>query len=167
MGHDRVELFAEFVALRSAALQRTAYLITGDPGLAQDLVLEALTRTRLAWSRLREPHRAEGFARAAVATEAIRRSRHDAPPGRTDAPPDPDEPDEPEDPDGRLLHRLARLPVRQRVVIVLRHHDELTEREIADALGCGVRTVERELAAGLTDLGRHPDGAPLPREAQR
>ena len=46
--------FAEFVAARSPALHRAAYLMVGERGLAQDLLQEALTKTYVAWPRLRE-----------------------------------------------------------------------------------------------------------------
>jgi len=46
--------FTEFVAARSPALQRAAYLMVGDVALAQDLVQEALTKTYVAWPRLRD-----------------------------------------------------------------------------------------------------------------
>jgi len=46
--------FAEFAAARSAALFRAAYLMVGDHGLAEDLLQEALTKTYVAWPRLRD-----------------------------------------------------------------------------------------------------------------
>ena len=46
--------FAEFVTARSGALHRAAYLMVGDVGLAQDLVQQALTKTYVAWPRLRD-----------------------------------------------------------------------------------------------------------------
>ena len=52
-GRDRAD-FAEFVAARSPALQRAAYLMVGDVAMAQDLVQEALTKTYVAWPRLRD-----------------------------------------------------------------------------------------------------------------
>jgi hypothetical protein len=70
MARRRTEGFAEFVALRSPALQRTAYQVAGDATLAEDLVQEALTRTCLAWGRLRDPLLAESFARKVIATIA-------------------------------------------------------------------------------------------------
>jgi hypothetical protein len=45
---DLEQLFREFVAGRSPALQRTAYLLVGDWGLAEDLVQTALIKTYLA-----------------------------------------------------------------------------------------------------------------------
>ena len=85
--------FAEYVSARSAALHRAAYLMVGDVGLAQDLVQEALIRTYVAWSRLRDPANAEAYTRKAIATIAIDWSRRkarsaerpsDRPPDRTD-----------------------------------------------------------------------------------
>ena len=46
------EEFREFVAARSAALLRTAYLLVGDWATAEDLLQTALTKTYLAWKRL-------------------------------------------------------------------------------------------------------------------
>ena len=42
--------FSEFVTTRSGALLRTAYLLTGEQALAQDLLQEALARTWPRWS---------------------------------------------------------------------------------------------------------------------
>ncbi|HYG92391.1 MAG TPA: sigma factor [Nocardioides sp.] len=57
--------FAEFVAARAAALHRAAYLMVGDVGHAQDLVQEALTKTYVAWPRLRDTSNAEACTRKA------------------------------------------------------------------------------------------------------
>ena len=43
------EGFAQFVDLRQRALQRTAWLLTGDSALAEDLVQTALARTWPRW----------------------------------------------------------------------------------------------------------------------
>ncbi|HZN77191.1 MAG TPA: sigma factor, partial [Micromonosporaceae bacterium] len=65
------ESFVEFVAARSSALQRAAYLMVGDVGLAQDLVQEALVKTCGAWPRLRDPGAAEAYTRKVIATTAM------------------------------------------------------------------------------------------------
>jgi len=67
--------FAEYVSARSAALQRAAYLMVGDVGLAEDLVQEALVKTYIAWPRLRDPANAEAYTRRAITTTAITWSR--------------------------------------------------------------------------------------------
>jgi hypothetical protein len=46
MGDPRETDFSEFVRSRTPALLRTAYLLTGDRHLAEDLVQKALTRTQ-------------------------------------------------------------------------------------------------------------------------
>ena len=53
--------FAEFVAARSPALHRAAYLMVGERQLAQDLLQEALTKTYVAWPRLRDPQQGRGL----------------------------------------------------------------------------------------------------------
>lgn len=63
--------FAEFASARSAALFRAAFLMVGDRGLAEDLLQEALTKTYVAWSRIRDVNAAEAYARKAITTTAI------------------------------------------------------------------------------------------------
>ena len=50
---SEAEEFEAFVAARSARLLRTAYLLTRDHGLAEDLVQTALAKAWFAWSRTR------------------------------------------------------------------------------------------------------------------
>ena len=59
----REEEFREFVAARSGALLRTAYLLTGDWATAEDLLQTALTKTYLAWKRLGGIEAVEPYAR--------------------------------------------------------------------------------------------------------
>jgi DNA-directed RNA polymerase specialized sigma24 family protein len=57
------EEFGHFVAARSRALCRTAYLLTGDWQVGEDLVQEALTRTYLRRRRLRSASALEPYTR--------------------------------------------------------------------------------------------------------
>ena len=50
---DDLSDFDEFVVARGAALLRTAYLLTGDRHLAEDLVQAALAKTYRHWKRVR------------------------------------------------------------------------------------------------------------------
>jgi RNA polymerase sigma factor (sigma-70 family) len=160
MGTDGDQLFAELVTLRSTALQRSAYLIVGDAVAAQDLVREALVRTCQAWPRLKDPYRAEAHARKVATAAAIARSR---PPTRDAA-----VVERPADVDDStwLWLCLLRLPVRQRAAIVLRHYDELTEREAAEAMGCSVGAMRSQAAAGLAALRPLVRDGLLPQEAR-
>lgn len=162
--------FAEFVAARSAALHRTAYLMVGDRGLAQDLLQEALTRTYVAWPRLRDPGSAEAYTRKAITNTAItwyrRRSWNERP---TDTVPEQrSSADHADDLTTRdvLWSALQALPPRQRAVIVLRYYEDLSEARTAEVLGCAPGTVKSQASAGLRKLrdhlGERADGDLLP-----
>ena len=47
---------------------------------------------------------------------------------------------------------LARLPRRQRAVLVLRYYEDLSDGQIADVLGCGVSTVRSNASRALSVL---------------
>jgi RNA polymerase sigma factor (sigma-70 family) len=52
---------------------------------------------------------------------------------------------------------LHGLPVRQRAVVVLRYFDDLTEAQVADALGCSVGTVKSQSFKALGQLRTCPE----------
>src|SRR5205807_3846529 len=62
--------FRDFVAVRSAALHRTAYLLVGDWALAEDLVQIALTKTYLAWRRQERIDAVESYVRRVLVNAA-------------------------------------------------------------------------------------------------
>src|ERR1700712_4347590 len=65
---DEPDGFREFVAGRSRALLRTAWLLTGDWALAQDLVQTALAKTWPAWSRIQRSDDPEVYVRRVLVT---------------------------------------------------------------------------------------------------
>jgi len=77
--------FRQFMAARYPDLVRTAYLLLGDWGLAEDLVQTALVKTHGAWSRLQDPANAEAYTRKVMARTAMRWSRRRRP-GHGDRP---------------------------------------------------------------------------------
>jgi RNA polymerase sigma-70 factor (sigma-E family) len=170
VGADRARAeFAEFVAARSTALHRAAYLIVGDVGLAQDLVQEALTKTYVAWPRLRDPGNAEAYTRKAITTTAISWFRRKGWNNERSTEHLPERPSRGHDDSvtsrAWLWECLLRLPVRQRAAVVLRYYEDLTEAQTAEAMGCAVGTVKSQVSAALAklreQLGDSPELADL------
>ncbi len=152
VGVQDVEEFSEFAAARAASLFRTAYLLLGDYQLAQDLVQESLTKTYLAWPRLRDRGNAEAYTRRVVVTTSIswrrRRSFQERPSDRV---PERGAP-ETALPDAALWVAVHRLPPRQRAAVVLRFCEDLSERRTAELMGCSVGSVKRHTFLGLGKL---------------
>jgi len=158
--------FERFVAESSASLLRTAYLVTGDPGQAEDLVQETLLSIARRWPRVATMDSPRAYARRILVNLALdgsrRRSRQRAELERgaspDGAPPLWWGPDPPAGAFGRaddrldLIRALAELAPRQRAVLVLRFLDDLSEAEVASTLGCSVGTVKSTTARALAKM---------------
>ncbi len=134
---------------------RAAFLMLGDHGLAEDLLQEALTKTYVAWPRLRDINAAESYTRKAITTTAIswwrRKSwRNELPHANVD-PNAPISPVSLEEQDW-MWQELQALPPRQRAALVLRYYEDLTESQTAEALGCSVGTVKSQAFKALAKL---------------
>lgn len=147
--------FREFVAARSGALLRTAYLLAGDWATAEDLLQTALTKTYLAWKRLGEIEAVEPYARRVLintATSWWRRRWHGERPTETlPERPAPDRLAEHLERDALWQHVKA-LPARQRAVLVLRFYEDLSEAQTAATLGISVGTVKSQTSRALASL---------------
>ncbi|WP_309232154.1 SigE family RNA polymerase sigma factor, partial [Micromonospora tarensis] len=151
------EQFREFVAARSAALLRTAYLLTGDWATAEDLLQTALTKTYLAWKRLGGIDAVEPYARRVMvntSTSWWRRRWHGERP--TEVLPERAGVDEIEQQlDRDLLWRhLKELPSRQRAVLVLRYYEDMSEAQTAAMLDISPGTVKSQASRALATLRR-------------
>ena len=147
--------FQEYVAARSPALLRTAYLLTGSRPDAEDLLQTALARTYLAWDRIREREAVDGYVRRTMvnARTSIWRRRRVAE-YATDVLPEFPGRDGAADADlhDALWTALAGLPTRQRVAVVLRYYEDLTEAETARIMGVSVGTVKSTTSRALSSL---------------
>jgi RNA polymerase sigma-70 factor (sigma-E family) len=156
--------YAQFVRTRTHALLRSAYLLTGDQHLAEDLVQEALARTHRAWHRLDRTENAEAYARKVMYHAQVslwRRTRvAEVLPGDLGPADRPAADDPAETAVQRLTLRraLLALSARQRAVIVLRFFEDRTEAEAAQLLGVSVSTVKTQTGRALDRLrGLLPD----------
>jgi RNA polymerase sigma-70 factor (sigma-E family) len=151
--HQPAVSFDEFVAARSGALLRTAYLLTHDHALAEDLLQTALAKAWFSWRRVRgepEPY----VRRILVNTYATwwRRRWNGEQPTETLPERAVEDATDPTD----LWTAMERLPRRMRAVIVLRFFEDLTEAQTADALGCSVGTVKSQTSKALAKLRIDP-----------
>ncbi|HMC71322.1 MAG TPA: SigE family RNA polymerase sigma factor [Mycobacteriales bacterium] len=151
--------FEQFVATRSQALVRFAYVLCGgDSHRAEDLVQAALTKVWRRWERIASGGQPEAYLRRVIVTEEISWRRRRASSERVTAQlPDhagvADIADEVGAADA-VWRRVAALPAGQRAVLVLRYLEDWPDAEIAAVLGCSEGTVRSQAARGLAHLRR-------------
>jgi RNA polymerase sigma-70 factor (sigma-E family) len=149
------ESFEGFVAARSGALLRTAYLLTQDNHLAEDLLQTSLAKAWSSWDRIQTSP--EAYVRRILvntySTWWRRRWNGEAPVGEL---PDVEQYDRDGSSEHELRSALARLPKRQRTVIVLRFFEDLTEAETARLMDCTVGTVKSQASKALAKLRIDP-----------
>lgn len=137
-------------------LVRTAYAVSGDRGVAEDAVQTAFAKAYRSWRRISRMAAPEAYLRRMTINEVLNgrrlaRRRHEVtsaePPDRITS----------GGADGAFAHdemwqALTTLPPRQRAVLVLRYYEDLSEQQIADALGCRPGTVKSQASAALATL---------------
>jgi RNA polymerase sigma-70 factor (sigma-E family) len=152
--------FSEFVARSQAKMVRLAELLTGDRGRAEDLAQHGFVQAYAAWRRIRtgEPDayvrrcivnahtdwwrrrtwREQSFALIPEHHVPERHAISDSAAAIADR--------------EVVLRALARLTVRERLVIVLRFYLDLSEREIASELKIAPGTVKSATSRALAKL---------------
>jgi RNA polymerase sigma-70 factor (sigma-E family) len=152
------EDYAEFYASVWARLFRLAYAICGDVGAAEDAVQSALAKAYASWRRVRAAQVPEAYVRRMVVNEALgvrrrgwwrfERTGH-LPEVQVAASAEQQVVDRSE-----LWTGLLSLAPRQRAVLVLRYYEDLSEEQIAAALGCSRGTVKSQASDALAALRR-------------
>jgi len=153
----RQDEFGQFMAARWASLVRLAYGLTGDRWLAEDVAQAALASAYAAWWRVRRAEDPDAYVRRILVNTSNRRFRrrqvteHAREPGGL---PDRAVAD-PSDLIGQrsaLLSALRELPGRQRAIVVLRYWEDLSDAQVAAALGCTEGTVRSQASRALVKL---------------
>ena len=158
--------FSDYVAARRAYLYRFAWLLCGDPHLAEDLVQQALTKLYVSWTRVQAAESPDAYARRVLVNTHLdevrrpfRRREQPAEDHQLDGPTSDATPYEDLDDLGAALRSLA---PRQRAVVVLRHYWGLSVDETADSLGIAPGTVKSQtsdaIARHLDPQGKHYPG---------
>jgi RNA polymerase sigma-70 factor (sigma-E family) len=152
---SEIASFEEFVGARADALMRYAYVLTGNPHDAADLLQESLVRVRAAWHGVINKREPEGYVRTTMArlhvsvwrvrrreqlmSEPPERGYQDPALARADG-------------DDGLWLALGELPRKQRAVLVLRYYESLSDAEIAEMLGISRGTVRSQASRALDKL---------------
>jgi RNA polymerase sigma-70 factor (sigma-E family) len=161
--------FRAFVDARAPALLRTAYLLTGDRHLAQDLLQTTLLKSYLRWHHIADPAATEAYVRRilirSAATMFRRRSAGERPSGVLPEVVMPDHTSAVHD-RTEMWPEVLRLPARQRAVVVLRFYEDLSEADTAHALGCSRGAVKTHTSRAIATLRRRL-GAALDEETTR
>ncbi len=143
---------ADLYRERYVPMVRLAYLMVGSTTVAEDLVQDAFARMHRHWDTTEHPraylrtavvNACRSHLRRVVLERAYRRhpsvmagATGDGVLGEAD----------------ELFDALAALPSRQRAALVLRFYEDLSEADIAVALGCRPGTVKSLLHRGLAEL---------------
>lgn len=151
---DREADFTAYVHARQRRFVRFAYLLTGDPYEAEDLVQSALAKVYRKWATIQGSP--DAYVRQTIINEHHswwrRTWRHrevtgsdlityEDPAAPADVHGDPD-----------LRSQIRNLPTQQRATIVLRYYEDLTEAQTAEILGCTVGTVKSHTSRALAAL---------------
>jgi RNA polymerase sigma factor (sigma-70 family) len=129
--------FEEFVTARLPAALRFAAVLTGERAQAEDVVPNVLIRASERWGTIAELNRPEAYVRKMIVNEFLswrRRSWRLVPSGAAldlhgPLVPDPAAAYAERD---AITAELAKLPPRQRAVIVLRYYEGLSDQQIAE-----------------------------------
>ena len=173
---DPDRAITELYAAHWHRLVRLAWLLLHDQGAAEDAVQDAFVATHRNWRSIRQTGGAVGYLQTAVVNTCRSVQRHQVVvdrqrardvgaadlPGRRSA----------ESGEAQVLHAAERgamiealrgLPARQREVLVLRYYADLSEAQIAEALGIAPGSVKAHAHRGLSSLRQ---GVP-PRDPQQ
>jgi RNA polymerase sigma factor (sigma-70 family) len=128
---------------------RLASFLTQDTAAGEDIAQDVLTRMSQRWGTADRP---AAYLRTSIVNSSRNWNRH----GRTtrDKLPLLAGSDRVEFHAEELADAIARLPFRQRAVIIMRYHADLSESEIADALDCRPGTVKSLASRALKTLAK-------------
>ncbi len=158
-----IDAYGQLVRRYQDIAFRTAYVIAGGTGDAEDAAQEAFVKAYYALGRFRKGASFKPWLLAIVANEARNRVRsasrraglaaritEDRASG--DAAPSPEVAAMHAEDRTTLLAALDSLGEQDRLVLTYRYFFDLTEREMAQALGCRPGTVKSRLSRALTRL---------------
>ena len=163
-----VDAYEALVANYQQLAFRVAYVITRDAGEAQDATQDAFVRAYYALDRFRSGSSFKPWLLRIVANQARNRRRSagrrlelatrvggSRPSG--DAAPSPEVAALAGETRAELLDAIESLREEERLAVIFRYFFDLTEAEMAEAMGCRRGTVKSRLSRALSNLRRTVD----------
>ena len=140
-----------------ASLVRLSAMLLGDTGAAEEVVQDAFVAMHGSWHRLRDPDKALAYLRQAVVNRSRSKLRHRTVVAKYPPEPPPDVPSAEQyavaaSERAEVMNALRALPRRQRETLVLRYYSDLSEAQIAEALGISQGAVKSHAFRGLAAL---------------
>lgn len=147
----RDRAFAEYYAARSDTIRRTAFLLCGNWHHAEDLTQAAFIRLYTSWERINRRDTLDRYVQKIVLRLFLddKRSAWWRRVFTADRTPDCQAPPQSGVDRLMLLEALAKVPPRQRAVLVFRYWEDLSIDETAKLLGCSPGTVKSQAQRGL------------------
>jgi RNA polymerase sigma-70 factor (sigma-E family) len=161
MGRSDEDEYVAYVTARGAGLRRTAYLLCGDWHRAQDIVQTAIAKLYVHWRRAVRMDNLDAYVRRIVVRVFLDEQRLAWSKVRRMASVPEPEAAHRLDADDRivLLEALAKVPPRQRAVLVLRFWEDLSVEQTAEVLRCSTGNIKSQTARGLAAMRKllpHP-----------
>jgi RNA polymerase sigma-70 factor (sigma-E family) len=148
--------FTEYLAVRQPTLLRTAYLLTGDRHQAEDILQTSLAKLYLAWDKVHDRGAVDAYVRRIMVNEnnSLWRRAWKKREWATDEVPEgaPHHDAYDDGTNDQLWAVVQTLPPKARSVVVLRYYEQMSEAEVADALGISVGTVKSQCSRALSAL---------------
>lgn len=158
-----VRAFDGFVRERGRQLVGLAYTLSGSRSAAEDLAQDALIAAYRRWDEVSQLDDPAAWVRRVVANRAVSHIRRRVSEAKGMARLASERPQSDVQPlsaeTEAIWAEVRRLPRRQRQVVALRYHDQLSMSEIADVLDCSKASVNTHLRRARSTLARRlPEG---------
>jgi RNA polymerase sigma-70 factor (sigma-E family) len=149
--------FSAYFTARLHQARRLAYLLCGDWHRADDLAQSAFVRVASSWHRIRDPNAVDAYLRTCLMRSYLTEQRRVWRRRETSTAEPPERAAGHDDATAvtdriTMLRALAKLPPRQRAVLVCRYYDGLDVAATAQVLGCSQGTVKSQSARALATL---------------
>jgi len=161
-GRDADEALIALYTTNYRSLVRLSTLLLHDQAAAEDVVQDAFVAMHASWRRLRDTEKALAYLRQAVVNRSRSRLRHlkvadRKAPALLSADANASLPSAEHGALAaldreRVMRALRTLPTRQREVLVLRYYADLSEAQIAEAMGISTGAVKSHASRGMGAL---------------